>query len=97
MYATDWSGKYPVPGLGGGMGIESLTPNYLKTIPDCPAAGSVTYQARFDSDTPGNPDGFTDYYIVWCSGNIHAPVGVPHGFPRYDCIEGLVKRPGEDH
>lgn len=81
--------------MGGAMGLESLTPNYLKTIPECPAAGTVTYQARFDSSTPENSNEFVDYYIVWCSGNPHAAVNVPRGFPRYDGISGLTKRPGE--
>lgn len=36
MYSTDFSGKYPTA-------LQQLTPNYLKTLPECDAAGKVTY------------------------------------------------------
>lgn len=36
MYATDWSGKYPTS-------LTQLTPNYLKTLPECDAAGKMSY------------------------------------------------------
>ena len=44
MYSTDWEGKYPSD-------MASLIPNYLKVIPECPAAGTDTY-SRFYSNSP---------------------------------------------
>lgn len=95
MYSTDWSGKYPSDDNGG---LALLTPNYLKTIPECPAAGEVTYRARFNGPNPNNPAEFQDFYVVWCHGRVHRAVEVADGFPRYDGIKGLTKRPGvADH
>lgn len=36
MYATDYSGSFPTS-------MDTLTPNYLRTVPTCPAAGRDTY------------------------------------------------------
>ena len=38
MYSTDYGGRFPTAIASGG----ALTPNYLRTLPTCPAAGSVT-------------------------------------------------------
>src|ERR1700712_1744623 len=43
MYSTDNSGHYPKTNMG------LLTPNYLKVIPTCPAAGSDTYSATYSN------------------------------------------------
>ena len=86
MYSTDWSGKYPTAGMG------LLTPNYLKTIPECPAAGSVTYAASFGIGSPYNAAGFQDYYFIQCGGPNHASVSVPANYPQYDGIQGLIDR-----
>lgn len=40
MYAVDWGGHYPES-------TAFLTPNYLKTIPMCPASGTDTYTASW--------------------------------------------------
>lgn len=40
MYSTDWSGSFPPT-------LSNLTPNYLKTIPSCPAAGADTYSTGY--------------------------------------------------
>lgn len=84
MYSTDWSGKYPED-------LAMLTPNYLKTIPDCPAAGSATYTLQTGVEAPKNTGGFIDYYILQCEGNFHSAVGVPPNFPQYNGIEGLLE------
>ena len=88
MYSTDWSGKYPTS-------LEVLVPNYLKTIPECPAAGSVTYRAQFNQGRQWNYADFQDYYVVWCDGEIHAYQDVPDGFPFYDGIRGIIRNPEE--
>jgi type II secretory pathway pseudopilin PulG len=85
MYSTDWSGKYP-------RHIDMLTPNYLKTIPECPATGSITYQAVMGSAVAYNNPGFDDYYFVQCSGENHTAVNVQKDYPQYDGISGLIER-----
>lgn len=85
MYSTDWAGKYP-PG-----GLTALEPNYLKTIPECPAAGSNTYVMQLGSTAPGNT-GYQDYYYVECAGANHTAVDVTGNYPAYNGIVGLIER-----
>ncbi len=40
MYNTDWTGRYP-------HAMGALTPNYLKTIPQCPSAGIDPYSKSY--------------------------------------------------
>ncbi len=86
MYSTDWSGKYP-------SAITALTPNYLKTIPLCPAAGLDTYTANFQTGTgaPGNTT-YQDYYYVSCTANTHQSVNVSGAYPAYNGVVGLIER-----
>jgi general secretion pathway protein G len=85
MYSTDWSGKYPVT-------MDLLTPNYLKSIPACPAAGEVTYKMKSGPGVAYNDVGFQDYYFVQCEGANHTSVSVPKNYPQYDGIRGLIDR-----
>jgi prepilin-type N-terminal cleavage/methylation domain-containing protein len=85
MYSTDWAGKYP-------SGTSLLTPNYLKAIPECPAASSNTYGAAFSTGAPFNPDSYTDYYYIDCQGGWHEPVSVTGNYPAYNGIQGLIER-----
>ena len=85
MYSTDWSGQYP-------RNLAALTPNYLKTIPDCPRAGRVTYRLTVGLNVPSNSGPFQDYYLVECTGKSHANVNVPANYPMYDGIQGLIER-----
>ncbi len=85
MYSTDYSGMYPPD-------INYLTPNFLKTLPECPAAGKVTYKAYFGQG-PNNHPGFQDYYYVECHGENHTDVAVKGHYPAYDGISGLFERP----
>lgn len=88
MYSTDWSGKYPDDG-----GIRAaLTPNYLKTIPECPAAGSDVYDLTTDPANAYNTANFTDYYHAQCGTTFHQAVSVPTDYPQYDGIQGLIER-----
>ena len=86
MYSTDWSGKYPTSA-----GLAGLAPNYLKTIPECPAAGSSTYTALFSGAL--NTAGYQDYYYISCNGGNHTAVSVSGNYPAYDGIQGLIERP----
>ncbi len=87
MYSTDWGGKYPTSLTG------KLTPNYLKTIPECPAAGSDTYSAAYKTGaTAYNSPGFADYYYLHCNGSTHTAVSLPPNYPQYDGISGLIER-----
>ena len=85
MYSTDWSGKYPTE-------ITMLTPNYLKTIPECPTAGEVTYTLQTGENTVYNTAGFQDYYFLQCEGENHTSFSVPENYPQYDGIRGLIER-----
>lgn len=94
MYSTDWSGKYPTA-------LSQLTPNYLKTIPECPVTNEMTYRASFgpgvgynisvelEDGTKSEP--FQDYYFIWCEGTAHQEqYGTPENYPQYDGIQGLI-------
>ena len=86
MYATDYEGKYP-------KNLDQLKPNYLKTIPQCYAAGEVTYKAEFGPKAPGNSKQFEDYFLLRCDGENHSDVNVAGGYPRFDSEVGLIERP----
>ena len=85
MFASDHQGKYP-------HGFHQLTPLYLKEIPSCLAAEEPSYIYSADSNTPRNPNGFTDFYHAYCSGEHHSDVGVLENYPQYDSIQGLIER-----
>lgn len=71
MYACDSSGRYPTE-------MQALTPNYLRTLPTCPTAGTYTYTYQRSEQ----PDNFT----LLCQGNHH---GMGPDLPRYTAVEGL--------
>ncbi|MFA5504517.1 MAG: hypothetical protein WC314_04250 [Vulcanimicrobiota bacterium] len=84
MYSTDYSGRYP-------QDISKITPNYLKTMPQCPAAGRDTYSESYRTE---QPDGSQwEVYYFHCSGANHADLGLPPNFPAYNGLEGLIERP----
>ena len=85
MYSTDWSGKSP-PSL------DRLVPNYLATIPACPAAGSVTYRVELGPNATRNKDHFQDYYYLYCAGDHHKRQGVPENSPEYDSLGPTLER-----
>jgi hypothetical protein len=87
MYSTDYSGRYPDK-------LDLLIPNYLRYIPECPAAGADTYSEHFQTgpDAPGNSAGYQDYYHVECHGHFHKSAGIPENYPQYNGIEGLLTR-----
>ena len=87
MYSTDYSGHYP-------RNLAMLTPNYLKTIPECPGVhgNSLGYFADFGPKAGYNSRGYRDYYIVECNGEGHPDEGVTRNYPQYDAISGLIER-----
>lgn len=86
MYSSDFAGRYP-------RSLHLLTPNYLKTLPHCPAAGLNTYRLTLGPKAPGNTRGFSDYYLLECTGSSHEKVGVAAFYPKYDGIKGLIEGP----
>ena len=85
MYSTNHQGKYPPS-------MDLLTPNYLKTIPECPAAGSITYRVTFGLNAPMNTHRYNEYYYLECHGNNHRDKGVIGDYPAYNGTMGLVER-----
>lgn len=84
MYSNDYDGLYP-------KNLSLLTPKYLKTIPECPAALEMTYHYGFTQKKP--PKGLAvDTYELYCSGEHHKSVSVPANYPQYNGMEGLVER-----
>lgn len=86
MYSIDWNGKYPAGGK------SQLTPNYLKTIPECPAAGTDTYRMALGPSAPYNTKSYEDYYFIECQGRSHVPFDIPQNYPQYTCLVGLIER-----
>lgn len=78
MYATDEpGGTYPA-------NLAALTPNYFRTIPKCPEAGSDTYSASFKVSDEGTAR-------VYCQGNHHP--AIPPDYPRWESKQDLVDPP----
>ena len=91
MYSTDYEGRYPKT-------TALLTPNYLKTSPECPAANADTYSSSYTSNTDEvladleKNDGKTelrDEYSFYCSGHHHEAVGEAENKPAYDSHQGI--------
>jgi hypothetical protein len=78
MYSCDNGGAYP-------HSLAMVTPNYLKMLPTCPAAGTVTYCYMYTR----KPDNYT----MCCGGRWHNQAGLNPDFPRYSSTEGLRDRP----
>jgi len=76
-YAANHSGAFPDR-------LEQLTPDYLKSIPSCPAS-----RREYGYMHGTNPR----IYTVFCRGSNHAPNGRVIDYPRYDNEEGLYELP----
>lgn len=74
MWSCDYNGRYPRT-------LFQITPDYLRVIPTCPAAGSSTYVYTVSHD----PEAFT----IYCSGNNHAHAGLGVNQPSYTSTAGL--------
>lgn len=84
-YSTDFSGKYP-------SNLDQLVPKYLKALPECEAAGKVSYKL-YTGQGPANNPGYEDYYYLECHGQNHSDSGIRGHYPAYDGISGLLERP----
>ena len=80
MYSADSEGHYPAT-------MALLTPNYLKTIPTCPSAGTDTYSASYRVYQGGKVN-----YTVFCQGHNHESSGTPPDYPRFHAITGISER-----
>ena len=76
MYASDNQGEYPAS-------LASLTPNYLRTIPNCPAARYDTYSGSYTRTS--KPAAF----VVYCSGHHHKATRRSPNSPYYDSEQGI--------
>jgi len=84
MWAEDHHGRYPDR-------LQQLVPDYLRRIPECPAAGRDTYSSGYQvSASPAR-------CTVVCVGHHHAAEDLPPNQPGYDSQTGLevhYERPG---
>lgn len=92
MYAYDNDQAYPES-------LSLLTPNYMKVVPSCPAAGEDTYSrsyVHFRGAPRGGPSGAPQpadaAYTVVCSGHHHKKANVGPNLPQYTSREGLIDR-----
>ena len=85
MYAADHEGHFPSLGNM----PSGLMPNYFRSMPTCPGAGSDTYSPSYFSTV--DPE---DYFVIYCNGTHHrgADITVPN-YPQYYSTTGLVERP----
>lgn len=84
MYSTDNSGHYP-------SSLDQLVPKYIKELPECEAAGKMSY-TLMTGQTAYNTRGFEDYYLLQCQGSFHTACSIPKNYPQYDGISGLLER-----
>lgn len=76
LYSSDKGGRYP-------QNLGVLTPGYLKILPTCPAAGTMSYRYMYSKEQ--------DIFTVWCQGAYHTPVyGVNK--PVYGSLRGFHKK-----
>jgi hypothetical protein len=85
MYSTDFSGHYPAD-------MKLLLPNYLKTMPNCPAAGKSTYVSQIGPSADLNEEGREDYYLIECKGEHHMEIIRQADYPKYSADVGLIER-----
>ena len=78
MYSTDNAGRY-APNLA------LLTPNYLKVMPQCPAAKQDTYSSAYAFAT------VPDAYTLICKGNNH-PLEGASDYPQYTSFAGSTAK-----
>ena len=77
MYSTDNAGKYPDK-------LSQLSPDYLRAIPTCAAAGKDTYSETYITNKDNTA------YFFYCKGKYHEGAGAPANFPRYSSEKGAI-------
>ena len=78
-YCADYNGHYPAT-------IGLITPNYIKTIPACPATSSDTYTPSY------LPQRDPDEFMLGCDGTNHVSLAVTADYPQWDSGRGLMER-----
>lgn len=86
MYSQDNSGKYPTD-----PSLAHLTPNYLRTIPNCPWGEQAPYRVSLGPSAPYNTQSYEDYYLFECVEKAHQSWGTPVGYPKVNGILGLIE------
>lgn len=76
IYSDRNGGLYPAL-------LDQVTPDYVKVLPTCPAAGTNSY-AYLRSDKG-------DVYTMYCRGDYHSAVTGCENYPQYDTISGLME------
>ena len=79
VYSNDYDGLYPDD-------LNKLSPKYVRILPTCPSAGTVTYAAGYS--TTSDSQSFT----LSCKGKNHELVGYGQDEPYYDLNTGLNPR-----
>lgn len=90
MYSADNNENYPTH-----REKSFLTPTYLRTIPECPAAGRDTYTFQRGKGAKYNLQAYQDDYFIQCTGRSHRAhphYEVPPNYPQYNGIVGLIER-----
>lgn len=82
MYSVDWDRHYPKDPK------PHLTPNFLKTIPECPAAGTDTYLFEVGPAATYNTQSYQDYFLIRCDGPHHRKTN----YPQFSSLVGLIER-----
>lgn len=77
--ANDFEGHFP-------KSISELVPRYLKSLPECPAAGRDTYSVGYQEgvSTPGNDYDWPDFFEVHCEGHHHADCNLGADLPLFN-------------
>jgi hypothetical protein len=79
MYKVDHAGAYPPS-------MTPLTPDYITTIPHCPAAKKDSYSSSYVLAKDKKS------FSMGCHGSYHKAGGLPKNFPAYDSKRGFLKR-----
>jgi hypothetical protein len=95
MYSADFDGHYP-------RSLSLLTPNYLKSLPECPVAGGMNYRVELGPQAPMNKDKLEEYFVIECVGAHHIDLRMPEDpkydpdfrlppdYPKYNSVDGLI-------
>ena len=79
MYSYEHQGRYP-------RSLAELVPQYVISLPKCPAAGADTYSSGLA--TASQPDIFS----LQCTGNFHHKARQPINCPQYfNCSQGTER------
>lgn len=85
QYEDDHKGR--TPGT-----LSELVPRWLKSVPTCPATGTVTYAYEHGSRiVRTTPTGQEEIFTLYCAGANHSRL--PPNYPQYSADAGLISTP----